>query len=85
VKGFRDGSMASCIRGLGSPGLCSEMSLPSLWKDNMKNCSCGVSREGVLSGLRRCMVVLLAGRCCKLMSRYYFFHIGCGVVFCCQF
>ena len=58
--------MASCFRGLGSPGLCSEMSLPSLWKDYMKNCSCGVSREGVLRGLRRFMVVFMGPYSCGL-------------------
>ena len=45
--------MASCIKGLASQGFCLEMSFPSLWKDSMKKSLCGVSREGVLRGLRR--------------------------------
>jgi hypothetical protein len=50
---FWDESMASCIRGLSSPGFCSEMSFPSLWRDCMKKCSYGVSREVVLMGFGR--------------------------------
>jgi hypothetical protein len=56
--------VASCIRGLGSPGFCSEMSFLSLWKDCMKKSLCGVCREGVLRGLRRFMVVFMGPYSC---------------------
>ena len=57
--------MASCSRGLGSPGFCLEMSFPSSWNDCMKNCSCGVSREGVLRGFRKFMVVFMGPYPCR--------------------
>jgi len=40
--------MASGIREFGSPGFCSEMSFPFLWKDCMKKRSFVVSMEEVL-------------------------------------
>ena len=45
--------MAIWSSGLGSPGCCSEMRFPALWKDFMKKCSYGVNREGCLRVLRR--------------------------------
>jgi len=44
--------MVSWSSGLRSPGLCSEMSLPALWSDCIKKCSCGVNREEFLRDLR---------------------------------
>ena len=64
--GSWDGSMASGIRGLCSPGVCSEMSFSSLWKNCMKKSLCGVNREGVLRGLRRFMVVFIGPSSCLL-------------------
>jgi len=49
----REGLMASWSSGLGSPGFCSEMSLPALWSDCIKKCSYGVNREVFLRGLRK--------------------------------
>ena len=60
-----DGSKASCIRGLGSPGFFSQMSFHSLWKDCMKKGLCGVSREGLLRGLRRFTVVFVGPYSCR--------------------
>ena len=58
-----EGLMASWSSGLGSPGFCSEMSLPALWSDcikqrssRYKKCSYGVKREVFLRGLRRVIV-----------------------------
>jgi len=48
--------MAIWSSGLGSPGFCSEMSLPTLWSDCIKKCSYGVNREEFLRGLRRVIV-----------------------------
>ena len=48
--------MAGWSSGLGWPGLCSEMSLPALWSDCSKQCSCGVNKEVILRGLRRFIV-----------------------------
>jgi len=45
--------MAICSSGLGSPGFCSEMSLPGFWSDCINTCSNGFNREEVLRGLRR--------------------------------
>jgi len=45
--------MAICSSGLGSPGFCSEMSLPAFWSDCINTCSYGVNREEFLRGLRR--------------------------------
>jgi hypothetical protein len=56
--------MAGCIKGLDSQGYCLEMSFPSLWKDCMKKSLCGVSRERVLRGLRRFMVVFMGPYSC---------------------
>jgi hypothetical protein len=44
--------MASWSSGLGSPGFCSEMSLPALWSDCIKKCLYGVNREVFLRGLK---------------------------------
>jgi len=48
--------MAIWSSGLGSPGCCSEMIFPALWKDCMKKCSYVVNREGCLRGLKRVIV-----------------------------
>jgi len=40
--------MARRSSGFGSPGLCSEMSFPSLWKEYVQYCLYGVSREVLL-------------------------------------
>ena len=45
--------MAIWSSGLGSPGFCSEMSLPALQSDCIKKCSYGVNREGFFRSLRR--------------------------------
>ena len=37
--GSWEGSMANLNIGFGSPGFCSEMSFPSLWREWIKNCS----------------------------------------------
>ena len=48
--------MAIWSSGLGSPGFCSEMRFPALWKYCIKKCSYGVNREGCLRSLRRVIV-----------------------------
>jgi hypothetical protein len=45
--------MASRNSGFGSLGFCSRISFPSLWKERIEYCSYVVSREVLLSGLRR--------------------------------
>ena len=42
--------MAGSKRGFGLPGDCSEMRLPCLWKECMKNCSYVVSRCSLWMG-----------------------------------
>ena len=64
------GSMASRISGFGSPGLCSEMSFPSLWRECIQYCSYGVRREVLPSGLRR--VIVLS------MGLYSCLRVCCG-------
>jgi hypothetical protein len=80
MGGFRVGSMARWIMGLGSPGLCSEMSLPSLWRDCMKKSLYGVSTEEVLKGFRRFMVVFMGPYSC-LFWRMCKMYPDCGLLF----
>jgi hypothetical protein len=49
---------------LGSPGFCSEMSLPALWRDCIKKCSYGVNREAFLRGLRSGIVFSMGPHSC---------------------
>ena len=58
--------MANWSIGFGSPGFCSEMSFPSLWREWIKNCLYGVSREVLLRGLRRVIVLSMGPYSCWL-------------------
>ena len=58
------GQRSAVKEGLVSAGICSEISFPSLWKECMKYSSCGIGREGVLRGLRSCMVVFMGPYSC---------------------
>ena len=69
LTGFSSRGFVGWVNGqlkkrVGLPGFCSEMSFPSLWKDCMKKSLCGVSREGLLRGLRRFMVVFIGPYLC---------------------
>jgi len=59
-----EGLMAIWSSGLGSPGFCSEMSLPDLWNACIKNCSYGVNSEGFLRGFRRVIVFSMGPYSC---------------------
>jgi len=62
--------MAIWSSGLGSPGFCSEMSLPDLWSACIKNCSYGVNREVLLRGFRRDMVFSKGPYSCRLLRMW---------------
>ena len=79
VRGW-EVSMASRSSGFGSPGLCSEMSFPSLWTECIQYCLYGVSREVLLSGLRRVIVLSMGPYSC-LLWRMCCAYADCGSLF----
>jgi len=72
--------MAICSRGLGSPGFCSETSLPDLWNACMKNCSYGVNKEVFLTGFRMVIVFSMGPYSCLLL-RIWRAYKDCGLLF----
>ena len=60
--------MARSKSGFGLPGDCSEMRLPCLWKECLKNCSYVVSRYWLWMGLRRVIRLSIVPCSCLLFS-----------------
>ena len=72
--------MASRRSGLGSPGFCSGMSFPSLWRECIQYCSYGVSRDVLFSGFRRDIVWSVGPYSC-LFWRMCCAYADCGLLF----
>jgi len=72
-------SMANCISGLYSPGLCSVISLFSWWNLWMKSCSYGINSRGSLIGLTSFIISSIVPYSC-LLCRMCCAKADCGLL-----
>ena len=73
-------SIANCISGLYSPGLCSVISLFSWWNLWMKSCSYGISSRVSLIGLTSFIISSIVPYSC-LLCRMCCAKADCGLLF----
>jgi len=74
-------SMANCISGLYSPGLCLVFSLFSWWNLWMKSCLYGINSRGSLNGLTSFIISSIVPYSCLLLCRMCCAKADCGLLF----